>query len=257
MFARNRYSSLVLHVGLMIVFCLAQNSSVAQKRYSYNSQIWLSYFNNLRLSENWGISLDGSIRTQDHMVNDFSQLLFRAGGTWYISEDLRATVGYVYSEYYPNPNHPYTKRIEHRPYEMIQWVKNAGAFRFVQTGRLEQRFRQRILNGDLGEGYGFLQRARLASVVMWSLSRHGFTPKHFAITSGLELFYNIGKEVRNNGFDQLRASANIQYQISKTNTITGGYLYQVQQFNNGDGYNKLNAIRFSFIQQLDLRKIKS
>ena len=85
----------------------------------------------------------------------------------------------------------------------------------------------------------------------------GFTPKHFAITSGLELFYNIGKEVRNNGFDQLRASANIQYQISKTNTITGGYLYQVQQFNNGDGYNKLNAIRFSFIQQLDLRKIKS
>jgi hypothetical protein len=113
------------------------------------------------------------------------------------------------------------------------------------------------LNGDLGEGYGFLQRARLASVVMWSLSKRGFVPKHFAITSGLELFYNIGKEVRNNGFDQLRASANIQYQISKTNAITGGYLYQVQQFNNGDGYNKLNAIRFSFIQQLDLRKIKS
>ena len=257
MSASNRHSSLVLYAGLIIAFCLAQKTAVAQKRYSYNSQIWMSYFNNLRLSGNWGISLDGSIRTQDHMVDHFSQLLFRAGGMWYISEEVRATVGYVYSEYYRNENHPYTKRIEHRPYEMIQWVKNAGVFRFVQTGRLEQRFRQRILNGDLGEGYGFLQRARLASVVMWSLSKRGFQPKQFSITGGLELFYNIGKEVRNNGFDQLRASANIQYQISETNTITGGYLYQVQQFNNGDGYNKLNAIRFSFIQQLDLRKIKS
>jgi hypothetical protein len=256
MFSVRRYSSLVCYVGLASVLCLAGKGTVAQKHYSYNSQIWMSYFNQIRVSDKFGVSIDGSIRTADQMVEDFSQLLFRAGGTWYITEDLRATAGYVYSEYYPNENHPLTKRIEHRPYEMIQWVKNTGLFRFVQTGRLEQRFRQRILNGDLGEGYSFLQRARLASTVMFALSKDAFHPKTFSVSSGLELFYNIGKEVKNNGFDQLRASANIQYQLSNTNTITAGYLYQLQQFSNGDGNNKLNAIRFSFIQQLDLRKNK-
>jgi hypothetical protein len=147
MFAHCRCSSLVKHVGLMFAILLAGKTSVAQKTHSYNSQIWMSYFNHLRLSDKWGISLDGSIRTKDDWVKDFSQLLFRAGGSWYITEELRATVGYVYSEYYPNESHPYTKRIEHRPYEMIQWTRDAGAFRFVQTGRLEQRFRQR------GNGY--------------------------------------------------------------------------------------------------------
>jgi hypothetical protein len=82
-----------------------------------------------------------------------------------------------------------------------------------QTGRLEQRFRQRILNGDLGEGYSLINRARLASVVLLALSKNGFQAKTFSLSAGLELFYNIGKEVKNNGFDQLRASANIQYQV--------------------------------------------
>jgi len=253
-FCRN--SSLLMHIGLLIVFSLAGRTAVAQKHYSYNSQIWMSYFNHLRLSDKWGIGLDGSLRTKDHMLDNIGQLLFRVGATGYITEELRATVGYVYSEYYPNETHPLTKRIEHRPYEMIQWVKNVGQFRLVQTGRLEQRFRQRILNGDLGEGYSLINRARLASVAMLALSKNGFQAKTFSLSAGLELFYNIGKEVKNNGFDQLRASANIQYQLSKTNTITAGYLYQVQQFSNGDGNNKLNAIRFSFIQQLDLRKHK-
>lgn len=253
-----RNSSLVLNTGLVALVCMHFTVSLqAQKRYTYNSQLWVSYFNTFRVSKKLAIGVDGSIRTKNHMVQDFSQLLLRAGATWYITEDLRATAGYVFSEYYTNETHPLTNRIEHRPFEMIQWIANRGHWRFIQTGRLEQRFRQRILNGDLGDGYSFVHRARLASVVMRSLSQNSFARKTFSLSGGLELFYNMGREVLNNGFDQLRASANIQYHVTSTNTLTAGYLYQVQQFNKGDGYNKLNAVRLGFIQQFDLRKTKS
>jgi len=254
----SRNSSLLLKAGLFtFVLLLLASTSDAQKRYSYNSQIWLSYFTQLRLSNKFGIAVDGSLRTKDHMVEDLSQILVRAGATWFITEDIRATVGYVFSDVPANELHHLTNRIEYRPYEMIQWVKNAGRYRFVQTGRLEQRFRQRILNGDLGDGYNFVQRARLNSMVMRSLSANVFAPRTFSLSAGLELFYNFGKEVMNNGFDQLRAQLNVQYHLNGNNTLTAGYLYQVQQFGKGDGYNKLNAVRFNFIHQLDLRKIKS
>lgn len=234
----------------------ATSGVTAQKRYTYNSQVWTSYFTNLRLSKRWAVNVDGSLRTKNDFVHDLSQSIFRVGGSYLINEELRLTAGYVYSMFYANDNHPLSNRVEHRPYQMVQWIAERGHYRFTQVGRVEQRFRQRIVSGAATSSYSFMQRIRFASSISRSLSRAGFGPRRFAVSAGLELFYHVGKEVVNNGFDQLRASANIQYQVNASNTITGGYLYQVQQFSKGDGFNKLNAVRISLIQQLDLRKHK-
>lgn len=229
--------------------------SMAQKVYTYNSQVWTGYYTIIRISDRWGAAFDGSVRTKDHLVKDVSQILFRAGTTWYIRENLRVTGGYVFSEYFNNENHPFTNRIEHRPYEMIQWLGRTGKFRFQKSARWEQRFRQRILNGGLGEGYQYMSRLRFASQALRLLSNEE-KPGSVLVGIGGELFYHLGKEVQNNHFDQFRAWFITGYMLRHSRILQLAYMYQLQQFPKGNGYNKLNAIRVNLIQNMDLRKHK-
>lgn len=230
--------------------------SIAQKTYTYNNQVWVGYYNTIRFSDHWGAGFDGSVRTKDHMLDDVSQILFRLGGTWYVRDNVRATMGYVFSEYFNNDNHPLTNRIEHRPYEMIQWFSRPGKFRLQQTARWEQRFRQRIENGDLVKGFQYMSRLRLASQVARLLGDGKERPGSVWVGLGGELFYHLGREVQNNHFDQFRAWLIAGYVLNNALTFQLAYMYQLQQFPKGNGFNKLNAIRVNLVHQFDLRKNK-
>lgn len=237
-----------------IVFVCIAFIATAQKQYTYNDQVWLSYFNQTRLSKHWGLWLDGSIRTRNQLVHEFSQGIIRIGATWIVDDHWRFTGGYAYMHHFANSSHPLSDRPEHRPFEMVQWQKQFGNWRVVQTARLEQRFRRRIKDGDLTDGYNFNHRARYGVVINRALSNHPFEAKTFALQVGAELFGNFGKEILNNHFDQLRLNAGLNYQVSRQTSLMIGYLYQLQQFTNGNGYNKLNGLRVTISQQVDRRQ---
>lgn len=238
----------------LIVFTCIASVSFSQKQYTYNDQVWLSYFNQARLSKHWGIWFDASIRTKNQMVHNFSQGIIRIGATWIADENWRFTGGYAYMHHFANSSHPLTDRPEHRPFEMVQWQKQINHWRIIQTARLEQRFRHRISNGDLGEGYNFNHRARYSMVISRALSKqHPFESHTISIQAGGEIFGNFGKEIINNHFDQLRLNAGLNYHVSRQTSFMLGYLYQLQQFSNGKGYNKLNGLRLTVAQQVDWR----
>lgn len=239
---------------LTIVLMFFSAASVAQKEYSYNDQVWVSYFNQSRISDKWGIWFDASIRTKNQLVHQFSQGIVRGGATWIVNENWRFTAGYAYMHHFANSMHPLTDRPEHRPFEMIQWQKQFSKWRIVQTGRLEQRFRHRIKDGDLGDGYNFNHRARYAVSVSRALSKHAFEPKSLSVQVAGELFGNFGKEITYNHFDQLRVNAGLNYHVNNQSSFMLGYLYQVQKFTNGKGFNKLNGVRATITQQIDWRK---
>ena len=228
--------------------------SVAQKTYTYNDQVWLNYFNQTRISDKWGVWFDASIRTKNQLVHQFSQGIVRAGATRIVNENWRFTAGYAYMHHFANSTHSLTDRPEHRPFEMIQWQKQFSKWRLVQTARLEQRFRHRIKDGDLGEGYNFNSRARYAVSILRALSKNAFEPKTVSVQFGGELFGNFGKEIVHNNFDQIRLNAGLNYHVNSQTSFTIGYLYQYQQFTNGNGFNKLNGVRATIIQQVDWRK---
>jgi len=212
---------------IVLVFFVAV--TVAQKTYTYNDQVWLSYFNQSRISKKWGIWFDASLRTRNQLVHHFSQGIVRAGATRIINENRRFTAGYAYMHHFANSAHPLTDRPEHRPFEMIQWQKQFNNWRVVQTGRLEQRFRHRIKDGDLGEGYNFNYRARYALAVTRALSEHSFEAGSVSLQFGGELFGNFGKEIVHNQFDQLRLKAGFNYHVYNPTVFNLGYFVQVKR----------------------------
>jgi hypothetical protein len=237
-----------------IVLLFFVTVSVAQKTYTYTDQVWLNYFNQTRISNKWGLWLDASIRTKNQLVHQFSQGIVRGGVTRIVNENWRFTAGYAYMHHFANSTHPLTDRPEHRPFEMIQWQKQFSKWRIVQTARLEQRFRHKIKDGDLGDGYNFNHRARYAVSFSRALSKHAFEPKTISVQVGGELFGNFGKEIVYNHFDQVRLNAGLNYHVNNQTSFMIGYLYQYQQFTNGKGFNKLNGVRATITQQVDWRK---
>ncbi|MGZ5246997.1 MAG: DUF2490 domain-containing protein [Flavitalea sp.] len=239
---------------LTILFLFLGAASFAQKQYTYNDQVWLSYFNQSRVNDKWSLWFDASIRTRNQLVHQFSQGIVRVGGTWIANENWRFTAGYAYMHHFANSAHPLADRPEHRPFEMIQWQKQLIKWRIVQSARLEQRFRHRIENGDIGDGYNFNHRARYGIVVSRAFSKNAFEPNTISLQGGGELFGNFGKEVLYNHFDQLRLHAGLNYHVNSYTSLLLGYLYQYQKFSNGRGFNKLNGIRVTITQQMDWRK---
>ena len=239
---------------LTIVIIFSAATVFAQKEYSYNDQVWLSYFNQSRISNKWGTWFDASVRTRSQLVHHFSQAIVRGGITRIVNENWRFTAGYAYMHHFANSAHPLTDRPEHRPFEMIQWQKQLNRWRIVQTARLEQRFRHSIKDGELEDGYDFNHRARYAVSVLRALSKNAFEARSVSLQFGGELFGNFGKEIVHNQFDQLRLNAGLNYHVNSETAFMLGYMYQYQQFANGKGYNKLNGIRATITQQVDWRK---
>ena len=84
-------------------------------------QLWFGYLNQTRFSNKWGMWADFHLRTKDDFTNSFSQSIIRLGATYYINDNTKFTLGYANVHIYPGDNHRQLTRLEHRPWQQIQW----------------------------------------------------------------------------------------------------------------------------------------
>jgi hypothetical protein len=71
-----------------------------------------------------------------------------------------------------------------------------------------------------------------------------------------EVHINFGKQIVNNYFDQNRFFLGLKYQTGEHSNLQVGYMNLFQQLAAGNKYRDINAFRFFFFQNLDLRKKK-
>lgn len=129
--------------------------------------------------------------------------------------------------------------------------------RILQTLRLEERFRQRLLNADMAsDSYAFNYRIRYAYNIELPLSKNKFEPHAVTFFANEELMLNFGKQIIYNTFDQNRIYVGLNYRLSKLNNIRLGYMNVFQQQNSGQEYRNTNAVRLIFLSNVDLRKSK-
>ena len=63
----------------------------------------------------------------------------------YLTDDVRLTGGYAYAHLYPDGART-VGQPEHRPWQQVQWFTRFPKARLMQWVRLEERFRQQVIN---------------------------------------------------------------------------------------------------------------
>ncbi|MCY7352695.1 MAG: DUF2490 domain-containing protein [Cytophagaceae bacterium] len=241
---------------LLAMILIGSGAVLAQtvKQIHVEEQTWLAYFNQTRLSNRWGIWVDGHFRATDRFVREPSKLLFRTGLMYYVTDDLKLTNGYTFVNHFPEPGHANVSQPEHRIWQQIQLHTKYGKVRTMQWLRLEERFRHRIKNDDeLGEGYAFDTRLRYNYLLNIPLSKKGIVPHAFSVVLNDEIFINLGPRIVYNKFDQNRLFVGLGYQLSARSNLQFGYMNIFQQLAAGNAYRNIHAIRFFLFQNLDLR----
>lgn len=216
--------------------------AVAQKIKTSEEQIWTGYFNQTRLSDKWGFWAEAQFRTRQDLFEKASLTFVRLGGTYYVTDNTRLTLGYGYFENFPSELH------EHRPWQQLQWTNRYAKLRMMQWIRLEERFRKNI-----SDDYNFNYRARYNLLLNFPLSKKGFAPKTLSFVANNEVHINFGKEIVYNSFDQNRFFLGFNFHANAHDQLQFGYLNVFQQLPAGNQYRSIHALRIGYFHNLDLR----
>ena len=246
---------MVLRLLLLQSVLMVTGISFAQKKTNSVQQVWLSYNNQTRLSDKWGLWGDFHLRTKENFFEDLSIGIARVGLMYYLTENTKLTAGYAYVNHFPADAHPDIAQPEHRPWQQVQWHNRFPKLRVMQWVRLEERFRRKIKDNDeLAEGYNFNYRVRYNMMLNFAFNKKPFAPKTISYAVNNEAHLNFGKEIVYNTFDQNRFFAGIHYHTTAHAYLQVGYMYLYQQLAIGNKYRYIHAARISYFQNLDLRK---
>ncbi len=244
------------NICTIILFFIVQNIE-AQKQISNFNQIWGGYFNQTRLSNKWGFWAETQIRSNESFVDNISQSLVRVGGTYYLNNDTKLTVGYAYINNFSPANGANISTAEHRPWQQVQWHTKYQKLRLMQWVRLEERYRERLKNvNELSGSFAFNFRVRHNFLMQIPLSKKLFQPKTFSFVANNEIHVNFGKEIVYNTFDQNRFFIGFAYQTNTTSNLQFGYMNLFQQLSAGNQYKNLHVARVFYFNNIDLRKAK-
>lgn len=240
---------------LFTTFALAGFAQV-KKNVTDNQQIWLGYFNQTRLTDKFGIWADLHLRTKEDFTNNFSQSIARFGLTYYVNDNTKLTAGYAYVTNYPAEGHTKVSQIEHRPWQQVQWHTKYAKTRMMQWFRLEEKYRQKILNDStIADGYNF--NFKLRYNFFWDIPFSQKPGYKFSFVVNDEVHVNFGKEIVYNTFDQNRFFLGFKYNTSKTDNVQLGYMNLFQQLPAGNRYRSNHVIRLFYFQNLDWRRKKA
>ncbi|MEQ3656013.1 MAG: DUF2490 domain-containing protein [Dokdonia sp.] len=195
---------------LCLVLLIPQLTAKAQNTGEDQTGAWYMLFTNNRLSESLSLHAEAQHRNYE-IGSRFNQLLLRTGLNYHLSDQAMLTMGYAYiatdGTFEEPPGEENTQ--EHRIYQQFVLRNKVGKLAFSHRYRLEQRFIDSPINGNLTE-----YRARYFLRLTYPLSEKWF------LTAYDEVFINLQSPT----FGQNRLFGAVGYHVSRQLSIQGGYL---------------------------------
>ncbi len=239
---------------LYLFFLLFSLHSLAQnKPISYLQQSWVSWSPQVKFSKHWGSWADAEIHTSDHYFNGFSQAVFRLAATYYNSRGNKFTAGLGYTDYLPGDNHKYISIPEYFTWEQYQWFSVSNKQKLMQWLRLEQKFRQDVINDyTAADTHTTTYKFRYNFFYTYSLHKQGLVPKAFSLALGEELYLYYAPHNHNHLFDQNRFFLGFSYAVNAHDNLVFGVLNIIQENGAGTAYTDNNVFRLSLYQNIGL-----
>jgi hypothetical protein len=223
-----------------------------EKATEYTEQTWFAYNNQTRLTKRSGIWLDLHLRLNDDFIKKPAVSILRGAYIFYLNDQNRLAAGYAYvTQYAPDESSPNIP--EHRLWQQIQWFEKKNWLTMMQWVRLEERFRRKVIEGELVSDYNFNYRVRYAMALTIPLKGKTVTPRTPFIFINNEIMVNFGSEIVNNYFDQNRFFVGAGYQFTQQLNAQIGYLNVFQQLPAPGTFRHVDAIRLFIFHNLDFR----
>ena len=210
-----------------------------------NNQFWLGYMTSATIAEKY------SVWNDFHLVPE-GFCVVRTGLTRHFT-NASITGGYAFLWLPPGSGKTSLTRLEHRPWGQIQFnTRLSEKSTLTQRIRYDARFREKVIDGHIVDGFGFNHRVRfLVSIRKMFLTDAIKSAKPYISVSD-EVLLNFGKEVSFNTFDQNRLSVAFGLQTSNTQYQLGFMNRFVQT--GPDRYTLNHTVVFWITQKFDLRK---
>lgn len=224
--------------------------------FSYSNtdrQLWFGFLHQARLHNHWGYWLEFHHRTKSDFSNNLHVELIRAGGTYYINDRWRITVGYAFIPQFPSLTNQNFVRLEHRPWQQVFHTVTKKSFRLTQYLRNEQRLLQKTSGEKIVDGYVFRERLRY-SLMLQLLFNPGKAYKQNSVGAVIsnETFVNLYSSDKANWYDQNRATAGMFYCITNALQLQLGYLNIFAKTPKGNEVT--HAVRLTAFYTADFRK---
>jgi hypothetical protein len=246
-----------LSTGLLFVVfpCLAL---MAQKEISSQSNGWIMYYGNHRLTDRWGLHTEYQWRRSD-LFNSWQQSLLRLGVDYYAKNGVQLTGGYGWIRTYQYGQQPIAFDFnEHRIWQQLILKSKAGRFDFQHRYRLEQRFLENRVKDASGnynpDGFSFRQRVRYRFLVSVPLSRKEMADNTLFLSIYDEPFLGFGKGISKNILDQNRFYLALGWRFDPNFNIQLGYLNQYIVKKDGIQAERNHTLQIGMTYNCDLRK---
>jgi hypothetical protein len=242
-----------LLIVAVILITITTSKAQQSKNIYHDNFVWTQYIWKGQLSDKVSIHTDLGYRTHDYYKSK-AQYFIRVGAIYQISPKVNIQAGYAYfSTNQFLSGYEEVMRPEHRLYQRLTVVQQAGRVEIRNRYRLEERFNANISKGVIQDGY--TESFRVGYQIYVTVPFNNEKVKEntvFGVVSD-ELFVSFGKKVYNN-FDQNRFAAGIGYQFTKNFGATVFYQYIYGQQPTGTQLYSYNAYCVSLTQTVDFRK---
>lgn len=193
-----------------------------------NNHVWLNYVGDHPLGDGpWGLHLEIQNRRAD-WADEWQQLLIRPGINYQISPTLSVSAGWAYVRTYPYGGYPAaTEFPEHRAWQQAQHNFQFAGLEWTHRLRLEQRWLGEMGLDDSGGDYDLANwryENRLRYLLRASLPLTARGGTYLVLWD--EVFFNFGKNVKGNDFDQNRAFIGIGQKLGASTRLEVGYMEQ-------------------------------
>ena len=235
-----------IRTGLFFLLFVPALLHAQSKTVHTGNQYWIGYMTSSKIAEKY------SVWNDFHLVPE-GFCVVRTGLTRHFA-NTAITGGYAFLWLPPGSGKTALTRLEHRPWGQIQFnLPVNDKFSLTQRIRYDARFRERVVDGEVVDGYSFNHRVRfLISAKRILTTDAERTVKPYVSVSN-EILLNFGKEISFNTFDQNRLSVAVGLQTPATQYQLGFMNRFVQ--NAPDRYTLNHTIVLWITQKFDFTKL--
>jgi hypothetical protein len=217
-----------------------------------NTNGWYMYFGDHPIAKSrWGLHLEGQWRRVDLGLK-WQQLLLRPGINFQLSKNVALSGGYGFVQTHPYGEFPGPAGFpEHRFFEQATITKRFLKLDFQNRLRLEQRnigVMGRQPDGDF-KRIGWRYENRFRYQLRTSIPLKFAGGKYYV---GLydEIFYNFGKNVAQNVFDQNRAYVALGRNLPHQTRVEVGFMEQTLQRRGGAIFEHNHTLQIAIFSKL-------
>lgn len=217
-----------------------------------NAHAWFMYFGDHAIGKSkWGAHLEGQWRRADMGIH-WQQLLLRPGVNYQVNSKLMLTAGYGFVETYRYGGFPVPAAFpEHRFFEQALITPRAFKLDWQNRLRLEQRnlgvMVQQPNGGFRREAWRYENRFRYMLRTNVPL-RVGGGKYYIGLYN--EIFFNFGKNVAANVFDQNRAYIALGRNMGRETRFEIGFMEQTLQQRSGQVFEHNHTLQVSITSRL-------